>query len=241
MTMMIGPVVNGAAVIIGSLSGSFFGHKVSEEIKKKLPMVFGCASMGLGIAMVVKVNILPVVILSLLIGSIFGEVIKLEKGIQKVASGLQSVIEKRVTPPDSSISQEEYMEKFIAVLVLFCASGTGIFGAMNEGMTGDSTMLIVKAFLDLFTAGIFAISLGVLVSTLAVPQFVLQSLLYFGASAIMPLTTPDMIADFSAVGGLIMFATGFRIAGIMPFPIANMLPSLIIVMPLSYVWTTFVL
>ncbi len=237
---MIGPIINGAAVIVGSLSGATFGHRVSDDMKKKLPMVFGCASMGLGIAMVMRVHTLPAVILALLIGSIFGEAIRLEKGIQKVASSLRGVIEKHVTPPDASMTQEEYMEKFIAVLVLFCASGTGIFGSMNEGMTGDPSMLIVKAFLDLFTAGIFAISLGVPVAALAIPQFILQGLLFVGAHAIMPMTTPEMIADFSAVGGLIMFATGFRIAGIMPFPIANMLPSLIIAMPLSYAWLAYV-
>ncbi len=238
---MIGPFVNGAAVLIGSVSGTFFGHYISEDMKKKLPMVFGCASMGLGIAMVMKVNILPAVILSLLIGSIFGEAIQLEKGIQKLASSLRGFIEKRFTPVDASMTQEEFMEKFIAILVLFCASGTGIFGSMNEGMTGDASMLIVKAFLDLFTAGIFAISLGLPVAALAIPQFILQAILFFGAQSIMPLTTPTMIADFSAVGGLIMFATGFRICGIMPFPIASMLPSLLLAMPISYAWSTYVI
>lgn len=204
-------------------------------------MVFGCASMGLGIAMVMKVNILPAVILSLLIGSIFGEAIKLEKGIQKAASSLRGIIEKRFSPVDASMTQEEFMEKFIAILVLFCASGTGIFGSMNEGMTGDASMLIVKAFLDLFTAGIFAISLGLPVAALAIPQFILQAILFFAAQSIMPLTTPTMIADFSAVGGLIMFATGFRICGIMPFPIASMHPSLLLAMPISYAWSTYVI
>jgi hypothetical protein len=55
----------------------------------------------------------------------------------------------------------------------------------------------------------------------------------------MPLTNPAMIADFSAVGGLIMFATGFQICGIVSFPIANMLPSLLIAMPISALWVQY--
>ncbi len=237
---MVGPLVNGAAVVLGSVSGAFLGDKVSENLRQRMPLIFGCASMGMGIAMVVKVQFLPAAILALLLGSILGELIQLEDGIQKVAGSVRGAMDRIITPPVNSLSQDEYMEKFIAILVLFCASGTGVFGSMNEGMTGDASMLIVKAFLDLFTAGIFAISLGFPVAVLAVPQFLIQGGLFWGAAAILPMTTPDMIADFSAVGGMIMLATGFRICGIVSFPIANMLPSLLLAMPLSALWFRFV-
>ncbi|WP_321418817.1 DUF554 domain-containing protein [uncultured Desulfobacter sp.] len=236
---MIGPFVNGAAVIVGGLSGAILGERVSKDLRHKMPMIFGCASMGLGIAMVVKVKFLPVAVLALVLGSILGELLHLEAGIEKAAGVVRRMIDKRVTPPKNGLSQEEYMEKFVAILVLFCASGTGVFGAMQEGMTGDASLLIVKAFLDLFTAGIFAIALGFPVATLAVPQFIIQTGLFLGAATIMPLTSPAMIADFSAVGGLIMFATGFQICGIVSFPIANMLPSLLIAMPISALWLQY--
>lgn len=236
---MIGPFVNGAAVIVGGLSGAVLGERVSKDLRHRMPMIFGCASMGLGIAMVVKVKFLPVAILALLLGSILGELLRLEAGIEKVAGVVRQMIDSMVTPPKNGLSQEEYMEKFIAILVLFCASGTGVFGSMQEGMTGDPSLLIVKAFLDLFTAGIFAIALGFPVATLAIPQFIIQTGLFLGAATIFPLTTPAMIADFSAVGGLIMFATGFQICGIVSFPIANMLPSLLIAMPISALWVQY--
>ncbi|MBF8999861.1 MULTISPECIES: DUF554 domain-containing protein [Vibrio] len=236
---MIGPFINGAAVIIGGAGGSFLGSKVSERVRNGLPLIFGLASMGLGLAMTGHVKNLSAVVLSILIGSIFGEVINLEKHIQTAAGKVKGAMERFGSPAGAGLSQEEYMEKFIAILVLLCASGTGVFGSMNEGMTGDPTMLIIKAFLDLCTAGIFAITLGLPVMVLAIPQFIIQALLYFGAASIMPLTNPVMIADFSAVGGLIMFATGFRIAGIKSFAIANMLPALFIAMPVSYYWVAF--
>jgi hypothetical protein len=138
---------------------------------------------------------------------------------------------------DDAGPNEEFMEKFVAIMVLFCASGIGIFGALTEGMTGDPSLLISKAFLDLFTAGIFAITLGYTVATLALPQFAIQMTLLLLAGLILPMTTPAMVADFSACGGLIMVATGITICGIKPFPLANMLPALLLVMPLSALWT----
>lgn len=237
---MIGPFINGAAVIIGGAGGSFLGSKVSERVRNGLPLIFGLASMGLGLAMTGRVQNLSAVILSILIGSIFGEVINLENHIQTIAGKVKNFMGRFGSPAGHNLTQEQYMEKFIAILVLLCASGTGVFGSMNEGMTGDPTMLIIKAFLDLCTAGIFAISLGLPVAVLAIPQFIIQAILYYAAASIMPLTTPMMIADFSAVGGLIMFATGFRIAGIKSFAIANMLPALFIAMPISHYWVAIV-
>ena len=112
----------------------------------------------------------------------------------------------------------------------------GIFGAAQEGMTGEPNILMAKAVLDLFTALIFATELGFAVVLIAIPQLVIQSALYVGAHQLMPLTTPAMLADFSACGGIIMLATGLRICGIKIFPIVNMLPALILVMPVSALW-----
>jgi len=235
---MIGPFVNGASVVVGSLSGAFLGDKISENLRTKMPLVFGLASMGLGIAMVVKVKYLPAVILALLVGTLIGELIHLETWVQKIAARTKGFIESFAKPPEG-LTQDQFLEKFVAILVLFCASGTGIFGAMNEGMTGDYSLLIVKSFLDLFTAAIFATALGYTVATLAVPQFAIQASLFFLAIKILPMTTPAMIADFSACGGLIMVATGLRIAGIKPFAVANMLPALFLAMPISALWVRF--
>jgi hypothetical protein len=235
---MIGPFINGAAILVGSVTGALLGPRLNANLKSRMPMVFGCASMGLGVAMIVKVKFLAPVVLALVVGSIIGELVQLEIVFQNAAVRSKKIIEK-FTKPANEISQEEFLDKFVALLVLFCMSGTGVYGAMNEGMTGDPTLLIVKAILDFFTAPIFASTMGITVGVLAFPQFAVQALLFFGASLIMPLTTPDMLADFSACGGLIMLATGFRICSIKQFPVANMLPALLLVMPLSRLWASY--
>ncbi len=235
---MIGPLVNGTAILAGSIIGASLGSRLNPNLKVRMPMVFGCASMGLGVAMIVKVVYLAPVVLALVVGSLIGEIIQLENLIQKAAGSSKKLVEK-FTKPAGEISQEEFLDKFIALAVLFSMSGTGIYGALTEGMTGDSTLLIVKAILDFFTAPIFASTMGYSVGILMIPQLAVQSLLFFCASMILPLTTPDMLADFSACGGLIMLATGFRICGIKQFPIANMLPALLLVMPLSWLWSAY--
>jgi hypothetical protein len=213
--MMVGPIVNGIGVLTGSASGAFLGDKIPEYLRTRLPMVFGCASMGLGIAMIMRVENLPPVILALLLGTIIGEILHIEDGIRYLSNKARVAIEKVLSPPDKGLTQEEFMEKFVAMIVLFCASGTGIFGSMQEGLTGDPSLLIIKAFLDFFTSAIFATVLGYTLATVCIPQFIIQAALFMLAVFIMPLTTPTMIADFSAVGGLIMFATGFRICSIL--------------------------
>jgi uncharacterized membrane protein YqgA involved in biofilm formation len=147
--------------------------------------------------------------------------------------------ERTHAPEGKTPLPDGFVVKFVTITVLFCASGMGIFGATHEGMTGNADILLAKSVLDLFTAMIFATELGYAVALIAVPQLAIQSALYFGANSLMPLTTPTMLADFSACGGVIMLATGLRICGIKIFPIVNMLPALLLVMPISALWAHF--
>jgi len=238
MLSLLGPYVNSLAIAAGGMAGAFLGSRLPKRLRTTMPQTFGLASMALGIAMIVKVKALPAVVLALIVGTIIGELFCLEKSIGKISTKTKGLVE-RVFPPPSGLSQDEFIEKFVAILVLFCASGTGIFGALNEGMTGDPQILFVKSILDFFTSGIFATALGYAVATVWIPQLAIQLTLASAATYIFPMTTPDMMADFSAVGGLIMLATGFRICGIKPFPVVNMLPALILAMPISYLWTSF--
>lgn len=239
---MIGPIVNSASTLVGGAIGGVLGEKIPEKYRIALPLTFGAASMGMGISMVMKMETMPAVIFSLLVGAIIGELFSLEKNISKVANMSRGFIEK-VFPikSGSGLSQEEFLEKYVGIVVLFVASGTGIFGSMSEGITGDPSILFAKSVLDILTAAIFATSLGLSVAAICVPQFIVQAILFMLGAAIMSMTDAHMVADFSALGGIIMFITGFRIAGIKSFPVANLLPGLFIVMPVSYYWTTLLL
>lgn len=239
--MPIGIIVNSLAVLLGGTVGALLGNKLQENFRNNLTLIFGVASMSMGVASIVTLTYLPAIIFAVIIGTGIGELVHLEHGITLAATKVQAPISKIFSTKESNMSQEEFMQKLVSIVVLFCASGTGIFGALQSGMTGDHTILFSKSILDFFTAAIFAASLGFIVCTVCIPQFLVMLLLFFSASFIMPMTTPEMLNDFTACGGILMLATGFRISGIKSFPIANMLPAMALVMPFSYLWSHVIL
>ena len=150
--------------------------------------------------------------------------------------GMNMPMGKLFPNKNKSMSREEYMSMLVTIIVLFCASGTGIYGSLDSGMSGDHTILISKSILDFFTAMIFGGTLGMVVAAVAIPQCVIFLIIFAAAKFIFPLTTPDMIADFKACGGFLLLATGFRIAKIHDFPVADMIPAMVLVMPVSWFW-----
>lgn len=234
--MIVGPYINGVAIVVGGIIGALLGGHVPERLRTNLTLLFGLCSMAMGITLIAKVSSMPAMVLSVLLGTIIGELILLENGINHLAASAKNVVEKFFPAQSSEHSHEEFLQKFVGLMILFSFSGTGIFGSMNEGITGDSSILVIKAFLDFFTAIIFATTLGFSVTALCVPQTLLQMLLAYCAIFILPFITPEMRMDFGAVGGVLMVATGLRICGIKNFHVANMLPALFIAMPISSVW-----
>ena len=231
--MPIGVFCNVLAVALGGVLGSWVGAGLSQELRDKLNRVFGICSIGIGISSVVLMKNMPAVVLALILGTAAGVLIHLEGMVERGGSRIAKVFPGHEADRESGL--------LVTAVVLFCASGTGIYGAIVSGMNGDHSILIAKSVLDLFTAMIFACSLGAAVSAISLPQMILFLALFLCARVIYPMTTPVMIDDFKACGGLIMIATGCRIAKIGDFPVADMIPAMILVWPLSWVWSNWVL
>ncbi|MEZ7741006.1 DUF554 domain-containing protein [Gemella sanguinis] len=239
--MPIGVIINTIAIFLGGIAGALLGNKLPEKYKEQLNLIFGLCSMGMGISSIVLMKYMPAVVFALIIGTIVGLVFKLGDKVYELCSKLQKVMIRIVPKKETNMSETEFLATLITVIVLFCSSGMGIYGSLSEGMTGDSSLLITKSILDFFTAAIFACNLGYIVSIIAVPQFVIFTTLFLSASFIVPLTTPDMIADFKACGGFLMVAAGFRILKLKMFPVVDMIPAMILVMPFSWFWVNIIL
>ena len=235
--MPTGVIINSLSILLGGLAGGLFGHTLSDQIKQQLNLLFGLCAMGMGVAAIGLMTYLPAVIFSLILGTLVGLGLHFGDWVNQVASHLA----KRFSAPTTGPSQDEFLSSLLTVIVLFCASGTGIYGSLDAGMTGDATILISKSILDFFTAAIFACNLGYVVSAIALPQFIIFSALFYLAGFIVPLTSPEMIADFKACGGFIMLATGFRMLQLKMFPTADMIPAMVLVMPLSWLWAHVIL
>ena len=236
--MPIGVIIDAASVAVGGILGALAGHKLPEHLKVQLNIVLGLCSTGMGISAVGLMKNMPAVIFAIVLGSGIGLAVGLGGWINKGAEAMQRPVARLLHSQNSSMSQEEFTATLVTVIVLFCASGTGIYGSLDAGMTGDSTILISKSILDLFTAAVFACNLGYVVSLVALPRLVIFLALFFGAKGILPMTTPDMIADFKACGGFLMVATGLRMTKIKAFPIADMIPAMVLAMPFSWLWSS---
>ena len=231
--MPVGIIINALSVASGGVVGALFGHKLPTRINSELTKIFGVCSMGMGVSSIGLMKNMPAVSFAVSIGSAFGLAVNLGGIINSGAACMEKPVGKIFPNKNASMSREEYMTMLVTIIVLFCASGTGIYGSLDSGMSGDHTILISKSILDFFTAMIFGGTLGMVVAAVAIPQCVIFLAIFAAAKFIFPLTTPDMIADFKACGGFLLLATGFRIAKIHNFPVAEKIPAMVLVKPVS--------
>lgn len=221
-------------VLVGGVVGATFRDRIHHRIKEPLNVIFGICAIGIGVYSFIKLNALPPVILSLVTGALIGEFLDLDAKVKRFFLRVFDRFNFKIHG-----DHDQYMGFYVVVAVTFCASGTNIFGAMNEGMTGDMNVLLSKAAMDLFAGAIFASTLGYAMNLIVVPQlFILSGCFYLGR-LIMHLVTPEMFADFLAVGGLLTFALGLSIARIKTINAVNLLPALAVAMPVSYLFGLF--
>ena len=228
--MPYGIVVNSLCVLLGGFLGLLLKNRIPERFKDSLPMIFGLASMAMGITAIQMVHRLPAVAFAVITGFIAGEALQLEDGLTRA---LDKNLKKLKKDNDSVMD----MNNLIAIIVLFCASGTGIYGAMESRFSGNHSILYTKSLLDFFTSAIFVTLLGGVVCLIAVPQFMTMFFIFLLAGVFMPYVSPETLLDFRACGGVIMLATGFRVARMMQISIVNMLPALILIIPISYLFS----
>lgn len=227
--MPVGIFVNVLSVLIGGLLGTALRRVVPQYLKDHLPLYCGLMSFVIGAHTMREMNNMTAVVGALLIGAVIGEILHLERALNHLGAAAQQAV-SRVLP---RLAGDADTGVLVAVIILFVFNGSGFFGALDEGMTGNGSFLLTKSVLDFFTAVVFAATLGIIISLLAIPQAVILLILFACAGFIAPHATPQMLGDFSACGGAIMFFTGFRITGIRDVPVTNFLPALVLVMPLS--------
>ena len=140
--MPIGVIINALSVAAGGVIGALFGHKLPEKFNSELTKIFGVCSMGMGVSSIGLMKNMPAVIFAVIIGTAFGLAVNLGGMINRGAVCMEKPVGKLFPNKNKSMSREEYMSMLVTIIVLFCASGTGIYGALDSGMSGDHTILI---------------------------------------------------------------------------------------------------
>ncbi len=154
--MPYGIITNCAAVFLGGILGAVLKNYFPQKLKEALPNIFGLSAITMGISLIIMLKSLSAVVLALIVGTVIGELLNLEDNLLK---GLHKLEQKLPVNLD-----DEQMDVLISMIILFCFSGTGVFGAMNSAMTGDHSILYAKAVMDFFTAIIFGTTAGYLVA-----------------------------------------------------------------------------
>ena len=233
--MPIGILTDVSSVALGGVLGCLLGARLSDRWKSLLNNMLGVAAIVIGIVLIVRVRNLSAAVLSVIVGALLGEALQLEQNVNKLVTGLTNRL------MSGASVDELYLTQVSTVVVLFCFSGTGWYGALYEGMTGDGSILVTKAILDGITACIFGALLGKIIPCLGVPQLGVFLLLFFAAAPVSPYITPVMIADFSAVGGIVTLTAGLRLSRIKSdIKVLNLLPSLPLAFVISALWTALV-
>ena len=129
MNMPIGVIINALSVAVGGAIGALFGHKLPVKFNAELTKIFGVCAMGMGVSSIGLMKNMPAVIFAVIIGTAFGLAVNLGGMINSAATCMEKPVGKLFPNKNKSMSREEYMSMLVTIIVLFCASGTGIYGS----------------------------------------------------------------------------------------------------------------
>lgn len=222
---MLGTLINVAAVIIGSITGIIIHSKLPKKITDTAFHGIGLFTIILGVMMAVKTNNLLIMIFSIVIGAIIGEIIDIDKRINDLGEWLKKRFKTK---------NERFSEGFITAFLLFCMGSMTILGAFEDGIYGTPNLLVAKSVLDGFSSIFLATTMGIGVLFSFIPLLFFQGGLTLFAVYMQSIFTDVMINELTAVGGVMLVGLGISILEIKKIRILNMLPSLIIVVILTY-------
>jgi len=220
----IGSLVNVTTVLLGSTIGLLLRDKFPERIKVIIFQGVGLATLVLGMQMALEVENFLVLIFSLLIGGILGELIHLETRMESLGDMLKARIKTK---------DERFTEGLITAFLIFCVGSMTFVGSLNEGLSGDRTLIYTKAILDGFTSIALASVYGLGVLFSALPLFLVQGSITLLATQFQTFFSPLLISQLTAVGGVLILGIGLSILEIKALKTINLLPSLGVVIVLT--------
>ena len=217
---MTGTIVNVLTIIVGSTIGMLLKSKLPERLIKTVFQSLGLFTLALGFIMSFKAGDYLIIVFSLVIGAIIGELLNLEKMINSLAGKMKKKVK---------IKDEKFSEGLLTAFLLFCMGSMTILGAFDEGMKGDPTLLITKSVMDGFAAMALASAFGIGVGFSVIPLLIYQGGLTLFASYLGKFFSEIMINELTAVGGILLIGLGINILEIKKIKIFNILPALVLV------------
>ena len=233
-----GTLLNGACIVLGGILGTFFGKKVSERYRESLMNACGVSVLfiGIGGAMEKMLSVTEnglasgstmLLVLSLALGALLGELINIEHYIEKFGMWV-----KRKTGSESDAG---FVDGFVSASFTVCIGAMAIVGAVNDGISGDYTILAAKSLLDAIVILIMTASMGKGCIFSAIPVVLLQGTVTLLARLSSVFLTDGAIFNLSLVGSVLVFCVGLNLVWGKKIRVANFLPAMILAVVAAYI------
>ena len=227
----LGTIINTAAVVAGGLLGLLLKNGIAKRFEKILMQALGLATIFIGAGGVLKYMLVlengsfttrgtMLLIFSLVIGCLLGQLLDIEDKMEKLGIKLKAAARIK--------NDNLFVEGFVTTSLIICVGAMAIVGAMEDGLSGDYSMLTAKAMLDFALVAILASTYGVGAMFSALPIFVYQGIITLIAAVFGAVISDTLIAQLSFVGSALIFCVGVNLVREKTFQVANMLPALLI-------------
>lgn len=225
---MTGTIINSAVVLVCGFLGCFIKKAIPERIEKPMMDMIGISvfliallgffSTALTIEDgVIKSNGEIMMLVCLALGVAIGEMLCIEDKLNAFGKKIED-----------KAGVDGFAKGFVTASLLFCVGAMAIFGSLKDGISGDSSVLIVKSMIDAITAFILSTSLGIGVAFSGISIFIYQGSISLLATYIQPFVTDAMMMNICTVGYAIVMAIGTNMLGMTKIKLANTLPAMIL-------------
>lgn len=218
-----------ATVLIGTGLGLLLQGRLPQNMQQIITQGLGLITLFVGSSMASSVNKVEsridgviLALLAIAIGGLLGEWWQIERRIE----GLGNWLKQRFRGKGS------FTEGFMAASLLFCVGPLTLIGSLNNGLTGDNTLLTLKAVMDGLASIALTSSFGI-----GVGFSVLIIMLYQGgvslaagllAQALPDPTTAPGVLLVTGVGGLMILGLGLNLLEVARIRVASFLPALLL-------------
>ena len=221
----LGTIINTTAVIAGGLIGICFKKGMKQKMQDTLMQACGVSVIFLGISGTLsKMNTVKnsdmVLILSLVIGTLIGEWLDIEQKMDLIGEKIKAAVKAQ--------NDNKFVDGFVNVSLIICVGAMAIVGSIQDGISGDYSMLAAKAILDFVIVMVFASTYGIGAIFSAVLIFLYQGGITLAAAAFGSFASTAVIDNLSFVGSALIFCVGVNVGFGKRINVGNMLPALII-------------
>lgn len=217
---MWGTIVNVLAIVIGSILGVAGGNFLSEGTKDTVSKGVALGVILIGLQMALETQHLIVVLVSLLLGAVAGEIIGIEKFLNRIACSMERKLQ-------GEKGEQGLAKGFVTATLIYCIGAMAIMGSLQSGLTGEHSILYAKSLLDGVTSIVLASTLGIGVALSALPLFLYQGAITLLAHVIEPLIIEEAVIEMKATGGLLILAIALNMLDLTKIRVGNMLPAVV--------------